>query len=654
MRPDTKPSPGRLPHAHRAENAPGRRHNRDGGPSALKTPGLRPPPWVALLTAALLASPWLPRPPKAAPDQANRFLRARNGAQPHPRNRSPHSRPPTRSTATSRPVGAARSAPTTGCRSTSAAPPTSAACDPLGQRLRGVATPIQTSLDGKRWHDAYTSTDSRGDHRLLCSSRRRRRATCGWPVDAEDRGLGRVGLRVRTARGTRRGAHQRTRRQRRCGRRCSAQAARRGTLQATGRGAGHAPDSKSRCRAPLPLAGLEVWWGGPRDGATLRDARRSNGAWTTLAEDPGIARRVCPILPRAKRRRLARCGSPPASTARAPVIKRLRLLGPEAGADPDQALRDRRLARASRTVPVVAAPSSRCTGPRSAFLPACRNRSSTNTATSKRSKARRWCRPLARRVRAALRSPTTAQRTHALREGWMPMPSVRMDAAARLQCAAKRSQSSRTGSRSRWCAIASPTAARSRVDGTLSLVRAAAAGQSAVAARRRVADPRRSRSKAPAQRTDVRVNGRVLLSVADRRSMRAAPQRSARTAKPRSRAHVAAGTVPDALQAQRRRRPRRGAADLSRATRARRASRRRARVPARHAAHRYQDRRVAATRRRSIAQRCSARADDAGAGFDALADASRAANGTRASARSACRCPIARWSTCCARKARTC
>ena len=143
---------------------------------------------------------------------------------------------------------------------------------------------IQTSLDGKAWHDAYTSTDSRGDTDYLFFPAAKARyvrlasmpRTADWgvsifefePIAARDAarisGLA-DGIDAATLFGAR------------------------GPVQGTLQQAGEQPGTR-RIEIALPradqVAGLEVWWGGPRDGATL-EMQGKDGAWTTLAEDPG-------------------------------------------------------------------------------------------------------------------------------------------------------------------------------------------------------------------------------------------------------------------------------------------------------------------------------------------------------------------------------
>ncbi len=184
---------------------------------------------------------------------------------------------------------------------------------------------IQTSLDGQRWDVAYTRVDSRGDTDYVVSPARTvryvrlasMRKTADWgvpifefePIAAQD--AARItGFADGVDGATLFAPH----------------APVPGTLQQRGAKLG-----TRRIEIALPradqVAGLEVWWGGSRDGATL-EMRGADGGWTTLAEDPGAlgewsylaAREV--QTPRALRLTVGEHGA-------APVIRRLRLLGPK-------------------------------------------------------------------------------------------------------------------------------------------------------------------------------------------------------------------------------------------------------------------------------------------------------------------------------------
>jgi hypothetical protein len=78
---------------------------------------------------------------------------------------------------------------------------------------------------------------------------------------------------------------------------------------------------------PVNIAGLEVEWAGPRDGAVL-EGRDANGSWSTIDSDPGSAGDSSYLAARQAREITALRLVVGAKDGAAPSVKRLRLLGP--------------------------------------------------------------------------------------------------------------------------------------------------------------------------------------------------------------------------------------------------------------------------------------------------------------------------------------
>jgi hypothetical protein len=78
---------------------------------------------------------------------------------------------------------------------------------------------------------------------------------------------------------------------------------------------------------PIDIAGLEVTWAGPRDGATL-EGRDAGGTWTAVADDPGSVGDTSYLAAREAHAFSALRLVVGMDGATAPAIKRLRFLGP--------------------------------------------------------------------------------------------------------------------------------------------------------------------------------------------------------------------------------------------------------------------------------------------------------------------------------------
>lgn len=399
---------------------------------------------------------------------------------------------------------------------------------------------LQTSVDGKRWQVAYTSTDSRGDTDYLFFPAAKARyvrlasmpRTADWGVSVFEFEPLAAGDAARIS-----GL---------AGRDDPAALWSAGTPRAV-QGAGSKPGTRTLDIAlprALPMAGLEVWWGGPRDGATL-EARDASGTWTLLAEDPGSRGELSYLAPRevhtaaALRLTVGEAGA-------APAIKRLRLLGPKQVMTP------------TKRYEVVAARAHRELFPSSLHqqqvywtavgVPAGRQKSIFDEyGNLEPFKGAPMLQALWRDASGRAAIADQAERSHALREGWMPMPSVQWTAQPGLEMRNEAFAVEQSGQPVTLVRYRLRNTGAQAVDGTLSLVLRPLQvnppwQHGGVSPIREVA------IEGPAGRTDVRVDGRVLFS--------SLSQVDARGAAPFGRhgeheitAHVAAGTVPDALQA---------------------------------------------------------------------------------------------------------
>jgi len=281
---------------------------------------------------------------------------------------------------------------------------------------------IQASRDGKAWDDVYTSTDSRGatDY-LFFPARSARYLRLASPERTADWG---VSVFEFEPLGTDAAAR----------------------LSVPGVAAARAwsgdgeplalPDAGEAGRALQielpradPVAGLEVWWEGPRNGARLQ-AREGNDRWRDVAEDPGsdgdlsfLAARE-PLRPTALRL-LAGLEGP------APKIRRMRLLGPEQvmtstrryetlANRADAALFPSILHREQVYWTVVGVPAGR---QKSIF---------DEYGNLEAFKGAPMVQAIWRDAGGAV-TADTVPRTQSLREGWMPMPTVAWQARPALR-----------------------------------------------------------------------------------------------------------------------------------------------------------------------------------------------------------------------------
>jgi len=300
------------------------------------------------------------------------------------------------------------------------------AADLAGVRLHwdsgfAVGYRIQASRDGSAWDDVYTSTDSRGatDY-LFFPARQARYLRLASPDRTADWGVSVLEFEPLATAAARLAG-------------LPAAAARVWQGDAEPLAMPQAQDAAGALEIALPradaVAGLEVWWDGPRHGARLQ-AREGGGAWHSVAEDPGSAGHTSflaarePFKPTALRL-LAGLDGP------APKIRRLRLLGPEQLLTPTKrfevlASRDNaelfpaQLHQQQVYWTVVGVPAGR---QKSIF---------DEFGNLEAFKGAPMLQAIWRDAQGAVSADTVA-RTQSLRAGWMPMPAVQWQARPRLQ-----------------------------------------------------------------------------------------------------------------------------------------------------------------------------------------------------------------------------
>ncbi|SEM50614.1 F5/8 type C domain-containing protein [Luteibacter sp. UNCMF331Sha3.1] len=185
-----------------------------------------------------------------------------------------------------------------------------------------AAYSIQTSIDGKDFHPVYTVTDSPGGTEyLVFPATKARYVRLAAPARTADWGVSVFEFEPFSA----------------------DQAARIAGLDGKDDGATLWADGTSRGIAgkgpkgarqldialphPIDIAGLEVSWDGPRDGATL-EGRDAQGHWSTLDSDPGSVGDTSYLAARASRPLTALRLVVGAKGNATPRVKRLRFLGP--------------------------------------------------------------------------------------------------------------------------------------------------------------------------------------------------------------------------------------------------------------------------------------------------------------------------------------
>jgi hypothetical protein len=276
---------------------------------------------------------------------------------------------------------------------------------------------IQTSVDGKDFHPVYTVTDSPGGTEYLVfpavDARYVRLAaparTADWGVSvfefepfaaadaARITGLdGRTDAATLWADGT--------------------------TRTVVGKGPKGARQLDIALPRPIDIAGIEVTWAGPRDGATL-EARDAQGKWSPVDSDPGSLGDTSYLASREPHAVSALRLVIGSKDGAAPAIKRLRLLGPL------------RVMTAMKRYQVVASRANADLFPSSLHMqqvywtavgvPAGLQKSIFDEyGNIEPYKGGPQIQAIWRDASGHASIADDSQRTHALRDDWKPMPSV--------------------------------------------------------------------------------------------------------------------------------------------------------------------------------------------------------------------------------------
>lgn len=403
-----------------------------------------------------------------------------------------------------------------------------------------VSYAIQTSVDGKQWQDVYISNDSRGftDYLFFPSTKARYLRLASLPKTAD------WGVSVREFEPLSAGdaAHLKGLAGSQDSNQIWSGSASR-ILQGTGKQTGTRTLDIALGRA-LSVAGLEVWWGGPRNGSKL-EGRETSGKWIALGEDQSslgdLSYLAAPEAHTIDALRLT-----VGDSGAAPVLKRLRLLGPE------------RVMTATKRQEVAASRSNASLFPSSLHqqqvywtavgIPAGMQKSIFdeygNLEAFKGS-------PMVQAVwrddggRAVIAD--NVERRHSLREDWMPIPSVQWNPQPGVEVRNDALAIEQNGQ--------PVTLTRYRVSNTGTQP---VAGQLSLVLRPLQVNPpwqhggaspiRELAIEGPAERTDVRVNGRVLFAALTPADARGAAAFGAQ-GEGEITANIAAGTVPPALTA---------------------------------------------------------------------------------------------------------
>ena len=406
-----------------------------------------------------------------------------------------------------------------------------------------VSYVIQTSTDGKTWRDAYLTTDSPGGTEYLffpaAPARYVRLAsvpkTADWGVSAfEFEPLSaRDAARITGLAGEGDAAAL-----------WSAGAPR--TLQAADAAQGTRELHVALPR-PLPIAGLEVHWGGPRNGARL-ERRDASGAWAPIAEDPGSLGDMSYLAARAPFTTSELRLTVGEQAGNAPVVERLRLLTPA------------RVLTPMKRYEIAAARAHRDLFPSSLHarqvywtvvgVPAGRQKSIFDEyGNIEAFKGAPLVQPLWRDAsgRAAAVPTDDSARQHSLREGWMPMPAVQSALQPGLELRSETFTIEQRGQPVTLLRHRLRNTGRQRVEGTFSLV-VRPMQMNPPWQNGGVSPIREIAIEGPAERSDVRVNGRVLLQSLTATGARGAAPFGAHGEREIT-AHVAAGTAPPTLEA---------------------------------------------------------------------------------------------------------
>ncbi|MBN6152557.1 discoidin domain-containing protein [Xanthomonas sp. AmX2] len=400
---------------------------------------------------------------------------------------------------------------------------------------------LQTSRDGRRWTQVYAMADSLGGtETLFFAPQTARYLRLASPARTSDWGISifemePLGMDAAAAlRGT-------------ADDRAAVQLWQGGKPQALRARSDGAHLLDIALPRPLSTAGLIVEWSGAHGAARLQAREKANGPWIELANDPGAAQSehsylAAPAPHTVAALRLAVDGA--AGTA--PAIARLRLLGPAAVMTPmkryqvaasraDRALFPASLQMQQTYWTVVGIHGGR---QKSIF---------DEFGNLEAYKGAPLVQPLWRDASGRAAGAAGATLTHALREGWMPMPSATWSPQPGLELRSETFTIEHGGQPVTLLRHRLRNTGSTAVDGTLSLVVRPMqmnppwqnGGLSPI---RDVAIEDQAGARA------VRINGRVLLNALTPVDTAGAAPFGAQGEQEIT-AHVAAGTVPPALQA---------------------------------------------------------------------------------------------------------
>jgi F5/8 type C domain len=314
----------------------------------------------------------------------------------------------------------------------------------------------------------------------------------------------------------------------------------------SGKGA-NAETREMRIQLPqsLAIAGLQVFWGAPRASARL-EGRGVDGDWQLLSEDPESLGETSFLASR-EARPLSELRMSVTAFGRVPAIKRLRLLSPS------------RVMTPLKRYEITASRAHRELYPDSLHrqqvywtatgVPAGVQKSVFDEyGNIEAFKGAPLVQPLWRDDSGRAVAAPTAQRTHSLREGWMPLPAVEWSPQSDLQLRSEAFTIERDGLPVTLTRYRVHNTGQRRQQGRLSLlVRPLQVNpqwqHGGVASIRDIV------IEGPNERTTVAINGRVLLHSLSPVDARGAANFGA-YGETEITKNVAAGTVPKALTAQ--------------------------------------------------------------------------------------------------------
>ena len=403
-----------------------------------------------------------------------------------------------------------------------------------------VSYAIQTSVDGKQWQDVYISNDSRGftDYLFFPAAKARYLRLASLPKTA-DWG---VSVREFEPLSARDAAHLKGLAGSQDPNQIWSGTTPR-TLQGTGKQTGKRTLDIALGRA-LSVAGLEVWWGGPRNGSKL-EGREASGKWIVMGEDQSslgeLSYLAAPEVHTIDALRLT-----VGDSGAAPVLKRLRLLGPE------------RVMTATKRQEIAASRSNASLFPSSLHqqqvywtavgIPAGMQKSIFDEYGNLEAfKGSPMVQAVWRDAGGRAVIADNVERKHSLRDDWMPIPRVQWSPQPGVEVRNDALAIEQNGQPVTLTRYRVSNTGTQPVTGQLSLVLRPL--QVNPPWQHGGASPIRELAiEGPPGRTDVRVNGRVLFAALTPADARGAAAFGAQ-GEGEITANIAAGTVPPSLTA---------------------------------------------------------------------------------------------------------